>query len=193
MFVLPLPVSAATETSAGVKPGQFLYFFDTTFEKVDLFFTFGSENKAKKALEYADERLAEAKESANENNPKAVEKAMAGYKAEISLATLGGKANYGFKTSTGWRFVDLRVGNSIHESKVGYTTLDRTVRRQIEKDVELLRIGKVNNVVWHFFESPVIGKKIPARPLLSALESGGTRHRNSRFIRENLLSMFAEH
>ncbi len=87
MFVFPLPVSAATETSAGIKPGQFLYFFDTTFEKVNLFFTFGSENKAKKALEYADERLAEAKESANENNPKAVEKAMAGYKEEISLAT----------------------------------------------------------------------------------------------------------
>ncbi len=87
MFVLPPPVSAATETSAGIKPGQFLYFFDTTFEKVGLFFTFGSENKAKKALEYADERLAEAKESANENNPKAVEKAMAGYKEEISLAT----------------------------------------------------------------------------------------------------------
>ncbi len=87
MFVLPPPVSAATETSAGIKPGQFLYFFDTTFEKVGLFFTFGSENKAKKALEYADERLAEAEESANENNPKAVEKAMAGYKEEISLAT----------------------------------------------------------------------------------------------------------
>ncbi len=87
MFVFPLPVSAATETSAGIKPGQFLYFFDTTFEKVGIFFTFGSENKAKKALEYADERLAEAEESANDNNPKAVEKAMAGYKEEISLAT----------------------------------------------------------------------------------------------------------
>ena len=84
-FIVPVQVSAAT--NAGVKPGSFFYFFDTTFENVSLFFTFGPEKKAQKALEYADERLAEAEESANENNPKAVEKAMTGYKEEISLAT----------------------------------------------------------------------------------------------------------
>ena len=84
-FVTPIQVSAAT--NAGVKPGSFFYFFDTTFENISLFFTFGSENKARKALEYADERLAEAEESANENNPKAIERAMLGYKEEISLAT----------------------------------------------------------------------------------------------------------
>ena len=87
MFVFATPVSATTETSAGIKPGSFFYFFDTTSEKISLFFTFGSENKAKKALKYADERLAEAKESANKNNPKAVEKAMTGYKKEILFAT----------------------------------------------------------------------------------------------------------
>ncbi len=85
VFLAPIQVSAAT--SAGVKPGSFFYFFDTAFENVGLFFTFNSENKAKKALEHADERLAEAEESASENNPKAVEKAMTGYKEEISLAT----------------------------------------------------------------------------------------------------------
>ena len=84
-FVAPIQVSAAT--SAGVKPGSFFYFFDTASEKINLFFTFNSEKKVQKALEYADERLAEARESANENNPKAVEKAMTGYKEEISLAT----------------------------------------------------------------------------------------------------------
>ena len=84
-FVAPIQAFAAT--SAGVKPGSFFYFFDTTFENVGLFFTFNPEQKAKKALEHADERLAEAEESASENNPKAVEKAMTGYKEEISLAT----------------------------------------------------------------------------------------------------------
>jgi len=84
-FVAPIQVSAAT--SAGVKPGSFFYFFDTASEKINLFFTFSPEKKAQKALEYADERLAEAEESANENNSKAVEKAMIGYKEKISLAT----------------------------------------------------------------------------------------------------------
>lgn len=58
--VLISPVPASATTNAGVKPGSFFYFFDTTFEKVGLFFTFNSEKKARKALEYADERLAEA-------------------------------------------------------------------------------------------------------------------------------------
>lgn len=85
VFVAPIQVSAAT--NAGVKPGSFFYFFDTAFENVGIFFTFNSEQKAKKALGYADERLAEAEESASENNPKAVEKAMTGYKEEVSFAT----------------------------------------------------------------------------------------------------------
>ncbi len=87
IFVFTLPAQVFATTSAGVKPSSFIYFFDTAFENVGLFFTFGSENKAKKALEHADERLAEAEESANENNTKAVERAMTGYKEEISLAT----------------------------------------------------------------------------------------------------------
>ena len=87
IFVSFFPVSASAETEAGIKPSSFFYFFDTTFEKVGLFFTFNTEKKARKALEYANERLAEAKESANENKPKAVEKAMEGYKKEISFAT----------------------------------------------------------------------------------------------------------
>jgi len=64
VFVLPTPASAAA--NAGVKPGSFFYFFDTTFEKVNLFFTFNPEKKAKKALEYADERLAEIEAVAEE-------------------------------------------------------------------------------------------------------------------------------
>lgn len=85
VFIVPIQASAAT--SAGVKPGSFFYFFDTAFENIGLFFTLNPEKKAQKALEHADERLAEAEESAVENNPKAVEKAMTGYKEEISFAT----------------------------------------------------------------------------------------------------------
>ena len=71
MTVFVLPVSASAKTKAGTKSGSFFYFFDKAFEKTNLFFTFRAEKKAKKALEYADERLAEAEESANENKPEA--------------------------------------------------------------------------------------------------------------------------
>jgi len=87
MLVSFVPIPASAETNGGVGPSSFFYFFDTTFENINLFFTFDSEKKAQKALGYAEERLSEAKESANDNKPKAVEKAMDDYEKKISLAT----------------------------------------------------------------------------------------------------------
>ena len=88
-FVLTLalisPVSALAKTKAGTKSGSFFYFFDKAFEKTNLFFTFRAEKKAKKALEYADERLAEAEESASENKPEAVAEAMENYQENIEV------------------------------------------------------------------------------------------------------------
>lgn len=80
------PVSVSAETKAGIKPGSFFYFFDTTFEKINLFFTFNPEKKAQKNLEYADERLAEAEAVAQEKNTDAVKTAVAGYESNIALA-----------------------------------------------------------------------------------------------------------
>jgi len=85
LFVSPISVSA--ETKAGIKPGSFFYFFDTTFEKINLFFTFNPEKKAQKNLEYANERLAEAEAVAEEKNTDAVKTAVAGYESNIALAT----------------------------------------------------------------------------------------------------------
>ncbi|HEY4500875.1 MAG TPA: DUF5667 domain-containing protein [Candidatus Paceibacterota bacterium] len=84
-FVVPMQASAAT--NAGLKPGSFFYFFDTTFENIGLFFTFDSEQKAKKALGYADERLAEIEAIAEEKNPDAVKTAIANYESNVALAT----------------------------------------------------------------------------------------------------------
>lgn len=86
IFVTPVSVSA-NSVNPGIKPGSIFYFFDTAFEKINLFFTFNSEKKVEKALEYADERLAEAEAVANENKPESVEKVMENYQEKISLAT----------------------------------------------------------------------------------------------------------
>ena len=84
VFSLPASVSAAT--NPGVKPGSFFYFFDTTFEKIGLFFTVNPEQKARKALGYAEERLAEIEAIAEEKDPDAVKTAIADYENNVALA-----------------------------------------------------------------------------------------------------------
>ena len=86
LVVFASPVSASAASKAGLKHASFFYFFDKAFEKADLFFTFNSEKKTEKALEYADERLAEAEESANENDLEAVAAAIENYQENVSLA-----------------------------------------------------------------------------------------------------------
>lgn len=84
VFSLPAFVSAAT--NPGVKPGSFFYFFDTAFEKIGLFFIANPEKKARKALEYANERLAEVEAIAEEKDSNAVKTAIANYENNVALA-----------------------------------------------------------------------------------------------------------
>lgn len=85
--VLVSPAFASAATNAGVKPGSFWYRFDIAFEKINLFFTFNPEGKARKALQYADERLAEAEAVAeSNNNTDAVKTAISNYESNIAFA-----------------------------------------------------------------------------------------------------------
>ena len=51
----------------GITPDSPFYFFDTLGKNIGMFFAFGPEAKAKKALQYAEERLAEAQAMAVKN------------------------------------------------------------------------------------------------------------------------------
>jgi len=86
VVVLVSPAFTSAATNAGVKPGSFWYGFDLAFEKINLFFTFNSEGKARKALEYADERLAEAEAVAENSNTDAVKTAITNYENSIAFA-----------------------------------------------------------------------------------------------------------
>ncbi|MXP05566.1 RHS repeat-associated core domain-containing protein, partial [Apibacter sp. B3546] len=77
---------------------------------------------------------------------------------EDALKLLGGESQVPFKTSKGMRYIDQLVGNSAHESKVGYTTLSKGVQKQIMKDADLIQKGQIESSTWHFFKSPVTGK-----------------------------------
>ena len=63
----------------GITPDSPFYFLDTLGKKLGLMFTFGDEAKAQKALEYAEERLAEANAMALKNKLKEMTQAAGEY------------------------------------------------------------------------------------------------------------------
>jgi len=80
-------VFAQTELSnPGLTPDSPFYFLDTLGEKIGMFFAFGSEKKAEKALKIAEEKLAEVKAMAEKNKTKALEKANQRYQEFLNLA-----------------------------------------------------------------------------------------------------------
>lgn len=70
---------------------------------------------------------------------------------EQALKSLGGESQVYFSTSQGARYVDQLVNGVAHESKVGYASLTKTIRKQIEKDIELLQTKQIDGATWHFF------------------------------------------
>ena len=77
LLVLVIPFVHATE--AGVTPDSFWYGFDVLWDKVSLALTYNNEKKAQKAMEIALERLEEAKQMAENQNPDASLKAQDEY------------------------------------------------------------------------------------------------------------------
>lgn len=63
----------------GMTPDSPFYLFDTMGKKIGLFFTLGPEAKASKALEYAEERLAEVQAMATGNKTKELTRAAGDY------------------------------------------------------------------------------------------------------------------
>lgn len=72
--------------SPGITPDSLFYFLDTLAERIGMFFTFGAEKKAEKAIKYAEEKLAEVKAMAERNKVKALEKANQKYQEYLGLA-----------------------------------------------------------------------------------------------------------
>lgn len=94
---------------------------------------------------------------------------------EEALKLLGGESQVFMKTSEGGRYIDQLVGGVANESKVGYTSLTKSISTQIAKDAELLKSGDIKGAVWHFFKSPVTGKVGASHPLLDELAKNGIK------------------
>jgi len=85
----------------GITPDSPFYFFDKLGKNIGMFFAFGPEAKANKALEYAEERLAEARAMATANRTREMTRAANDYEGymamvnerEEELSQLGNSAN----------------------------------------------------------------------------------------------------
>ncbi|MFC2007601.1 DUF5667 domain-containing protein [Chloroflexota bacterium] len=71
----------------GITPDSPLYVFDNWGKKLGMLFTFGAEAKARKAIAYAEERLAEAHTMAIKNRIREEERATRGYGEFLAIAT----------------------------------------------------------------------------------------------------------
>ncbi|MCK4862785.1 MAG: hypothetical protein KAS25_00745 [Dehalococcoidales bacterium] len=69
----------------GLTPDSPFYFLDTWGKNVGMFFTFGNEAKARKALQYAEERLAETRVMAAKNRVRAMERAANDYDGFMAM------------------------------------------------------------------------------------------------------------
>ncbi|MFD1460350.1 RHS repeat-associated core domain-containing protein [Paenibacillus farraposensis] len=81
-----------------------------------------------------------------------------------------------FNTSLGRRYIDVMKDGIAHESKVGYTSLTSFVKKQIQKDAELIRTGDIEGAVWHFYKSGITGKVGATKPLLDMLDANGIKY-----------------
>jgi len=70
----------------GITPDSPFYFLDTLGKNIGLFFAFGPDAKAKKAIQYSEERLAEAQAMAAKNKSREVERAADGYDEFVTMA-----------------------------------------------------------------------------------------------------------
>ncbi|AGG65779.1 hypothetical protein [Corynebacterium callunae] len=76
------------------------------------------------------------------------------------------------------RRFDVFADGIAHESKVGYTTLTESIKKQIESDAYLMKTGQIDGAQWHFFPSEIAqsGRLGPSEPLLDLLDQHGIKY-----------------
>lgn len=73
-----------------------------------------------------------------------------------------------------WRVIDALDQDKIaHQAYFGNKTKDKDISAQLMKDVEILRKGEVNGVVWHFFKRKSDGSIGPSVSLERELSKKG--------------------
>ncbi len=85
-FTLTVSAQEIELPKPGLTPDSPFYVFETFFENVGLFLTFGNSNKAKKLANLAGKRIAEARAMVDENKPEEAQGALERYEKHLQTA-----------------------------------------------------------------------------------------------------------
>lgn len=143
----------------GITPDSPFYFIDTLGKHIDMFFTFGADVKAMKALEFAEERLAETRAMAVKNRIREMERAAGDYDKYMNMC------------SEQLREVNQQnVSESISE-RIAVSAfrhlemLDRVVDETPGADVETLRRARLTSQNGQVNALRVLGEVKPERAI----------------------------
>lgn len=77
-----------------------------------------------------------------------------------------------------YRRIDSLADGIAHESKVGYTSLTSSIKKQIESDAYLIKTGQIKDAQWHFFPSGTAQSTRlgPTKQLLDYLDQYGIKY-----------------
>jgi hypothetical protein len=157
--LLSVGLSARAEDAIvkpGLTPDSPFYFLDNIGESIGMFFAFSEEAKAKKALTYAEEKLAEAE--ATVENEEEVGKARERYEQYMERVRARVEEN---KNKEGEELSD-EVASRITKH---FDVLDRIIEKAPEKAKEALIVAKENSSKGYERVLEVLSEKSPERAI----------------------------
>jgi hypothetical protein len=158
----------------GITPDSPFYFFDTWGKNINMFFTFGPEAKAKKALRYAEERLSEAQAMGNKNKVREMTRAANDYDSFMAMVNerLEEAAKNGTSDNISERLAALSYRIHVRLSelkdkmppgvKKDITTTDNETREEARETINRAKIATINSQIKAL---RILAKNKPERAL----------------------------
>jgi hypothetical protein len=143
----------------GITPDSPFYFVDIIGKHIDMFFTFGADVKAMKALDFAEERLAEARAMAAKNRLREMERAAGDYDKYMNMC------------SERMREVNQQSVSEIISERIALSAgrhldiLDSVIDETPEADVETLRRARLTSQDGQVNALRLLGEIKPERAI----------------------------
>lgn len=139
--------AAHAQTSDRVDPGMLpdhpMYFIKSMSESIGTFFTFGEVNKAERALQLAEKRLAEARALAADGKPEEAAKAVERYQAQLDRALTRAKQAQANGDDADEVLTDVSEATPRHQAVLAevYEKVPEQARPGIQRAMEASRRG----------------------------------------------------
>jgi len=170
--VEPLAVSQVELPEVGMTPDSSFYFFKTWKEQIQLFFTFGKENKAKQHLHLSEVRLAEYQKMIEKGKTEIAQKTFEKYEKQLNHALeKAGEAKEKGKSVTK---LEEEIGEKIlkHQEMFKGVEAMEVSTKEHKKALEALKQKKVSGQTYEGLEAKCLEQGGP--PELCIMKTGQT-------------------